>query len=144
MSVKTESATTRELLEIKNNFLSLPELEYIMTFDVFGNIEDNSEYFHEHYQNLVLTREEQKQRLTDLNIKLYDYCLISCHFQYCNKCDIMFNLPSKKLYLITELLEPKVKKELITKDMLFQDPTEDTETEQYLGYSNLSKELELK
>ncbi|KAG9285545.1 hypothetical protein G9A89_006533 [Geosiphon pyriformis] len=36
------------------------------------------------------------------------------------------------------------KEKLITKDMLFQDPTEDTETEQYLTYPDLFKKLELK
>ncbi|KAG9299027.1 hypothetical protein G9A89_020340 [Geosiphon pyriformis] len=44
-----ESATTEELREIKNNSLSLPEPEYVQTFDVFGNIEDDPEEFHEHY-----------------------------------------------------------------------------------------------
>ncbi|KAG9292300.1 hypothetical protein G9A89_009112 [Geosiphon pyriformis] len=63
---------------------------------------------------------------------------------YCNECDFMFNSPSRKLYPITKLLEPKVEEELITKDMSFQDSTKDTETEQYFVYLNLSKELELK
>ncbi|KAG9294288.1 hypothetical protein G9A89_021647 [Geosiphon pyriformis] len=49
-SVKAEDTTTSELLEIKNNPLSLPEPEYVQTFDIFGNIEDNLEEFHEHYQ----------------------------------------------------------------------------------------------
>ncbi|KAG9305134.1 hypothetical protein G9A89_002591 [Geosiphon pyriformis] len=100
-SAKTESAKIKELLEFKNNPLSLPEPEYIITFDIFGNIENNSEYFYEHYQNLALTRKEQKQRLADLNTKLCNYCLISY-------------------------------------------PTENTKTEQYFAYSDLSKELELK
>ncbi|KAG9298735.1 hypothetical protein G9A89_012803 [Geosiphon pyriformis] len=61
MSAKAESTTTNELLEIKNNPLSLPEPEYILTFDVFNNIEDNLKEFHEHYQQLAPTREEQEQ-----------------------------------------------------------------------------------
>ncbi|KAG9289628.1 hypothetical protein G9A89_014363 [Geosiphon pyriformis] len=64
--------------------------------------------------------------------------------KYCNKCDLMFNPPPRILFSITKLLEPKEEEILITKDMSFQNPTEDTETEQYLTYSNLSKELELK
>ncbi|KAG9296212.1 hypothetical protein G9A89_014804 [Geosiphon pyriformis] len=118
--------------------------KYIMIFDVFGNIEDDPEYFHKHYQNLALTKKEQKQRLANLNMKLCNHCLIPCHFQYCDKCNIMFNPPSKKLYPITKLLESKVKEELITKNMSLQDPTKDTETAQYFVYSDLSKELELK
>ncbi|KAG9292826.1 hypothetical protein G9A89_016188, partial [Geosiphon pyriformis] len=143
-SAKAEGATTRELLEIKNNLLFLPESEYVMTFDIFDNIKNNPEYFYKHYQNLTPTKEKQKQRLADLNMKLYDHCLIFCHFQYCDECNIIFNLPSRKLYPITKLLEPKVEEELITKNMLFQDPTENIETKQYLTYSDLFKELELK
>ncbi|KAG9289246.1 hypothetical protein G9A89_002589 [Geosiphon pyriformis] len=55
----------------------------------------------------------------------------------------MFNPPPKILFSITELPEPE-KEVLITEDMSFQNPTEDTETEQYLTYPNLSKKLELK
>ncbi|KAG9287683.1 hypothetical protein G9A89_004086 [Geosiphon pyriformis] len=55
----------------------------------------------------------------------------------------MFNLPLRILFPITELPEPE-EKVLITKDMSFQDPTEDTKTKQYLMYPNLSKKLELK
>ncbi|KAG9295152.1 hypothetical protein G9A89_006133 [Geosiphon pyriformis] len=62
---------------------------------------------------------------------------------YCNEYDLMFNPSPRILFPITELPEPK-EKVLITEDMLFQDPTEDTETEQYFTYPDLSKELELK
>ncbi|KAG9298872.1 hypothetical protein G9A89_015893 [Geosiphon pyriformis] len=89
-------------------------------------------------------RPDYSQRLANLNTKLCDYCLIPCHFQYCDKCDLMFNPPPRILFPITKLPEPEEEEILITKDMSFQDPTEDTETEQYLTYPNLSKELELK
>ncbi|KAG9284365.1 hypothetical protein G9A89_023622 [Geosiphon pyriformis] len=92
---------------------------------------------------LVPTHKEQEQRLADLNTKLCNYCLIPCHFQYCNECDFMFNPPPRILFPITELPEPE-KEVLITENMLFQNPTENTKTEQYLMYPNLSKELELK
>ncbi|KAG9297814.1 hypothetical protein G9A89_000119 [Geosiphon pyriformis] len=65
--VKAEGTTTSKLLEIKNNPLSLPEPKYIQIFDIFGNIEDNSKEFHEHYQHLALTKEEQEQHLEQLN-----------------------------------------------------------------------------
>ncbi|KAG9305121.1 hypothetical protein G9A89_007761 [Geosiphon pyriformis] len=68
VNVKAEGVTISKLLEIKNNFLSLPEPEYILTFDVFGNIENDLEEFHEHYQWLAPTREEQKQWLEKINI----------------------------------------------------------------------------
>ncbi|KAG9284458.1 hypothetical protein G9A89_014062 [Geosiphon pyriformis] len=62
-----EGATTSELLKIKNNPLALPKSEYVLTFDVFGNIEDNPEEFYEHYQRLTPIREEQEQWLEKIN-----------------------------------------------------------------------------
>ncbi|KAG9286072.1 hypothetical protein G9A89_022749 [Geosiphon pyriformis] len=104
---------------------------------------DDPDAFQNQYQELASIHEEQEQRLADLNTKLCDHCLIPCHFQYCDKCDLMFNSPPRILFPITELPEPE-EEVLITKDMSFQDSTEDTKTEQYLMYSDLSKELELK
>ncbi|KAG9294676.1 hypothetical protein G9A89_008155 [Geosiphon pyriformis] len=63
-SAKTKGATISELLEIKNNSLSLPEPEYVQIFD---NVEDDFEEFHKHYQRLAPTREEQEQQLAQLN-----------------------------------------------------------------------------
>ncbi|KAG9303590.1 hypothetical protein G9A89_018486 [Geosiphon pyriformis] len=54
-NAKAESMTTSELLKIKNNPLSLFEPEYILMFNVFSNIEDDLEEFHEHYQQLAPT-----------------------------------------------------------------------------------------
>ncbi|KAG9292721.1 hypothetical protein G9A89_008309 [Geosiphon pyriformis] len=79
-SVKAEGATTSKLLEIKNNPLSFFEPEYVQTFNIFGNIEDNSEEFHKHYQQLTPIREEQEQCLEEINIQLCDHCLIPCDF----------------------------------------------------------------
>ncbi|KAG9296638.1 hypothetical protein G9A89_002909 [Geosiphon pyriformis] len=56
----------------------------------------------------------------------------------------MFNPPSKILYSITKLPEPKKKKKLLARDMLFQKLNLTTEIEQYFAYFNFSKELELK
>ncbi|KAG9284475.1 hypothetical protein G9A89_014079 [Geosiphon pyriformis] len=91
----------------------------------------------DHYQEL-------EQKLADLNTKLCDHCLISCHFQYCNECDLMFNPLPRILHLIDELPKPEEKAELIVEDMPFQEPNETTKTEQYLAYPDLFKELELK
>ncbi|KAG9302276.1 hypothetical protein G9A89_008767 [Geosiphon pyriformis] len=89
------------------------------------------------------TDDPDKQKLANLNTKLCNYCLILCYFQYCNKCNLMLNLPPRILFLITKLPEPE-EEVLITKDMLFQDSTENTKTEQYLVYLDLFKELKLK
>ncbi|KAG9301967.1 hypothetical protein G9A89_021011 [Geosiphon pyriformis] len=80
--VKAEGTTTSELLEIKNNPLSLPEPEYVQTFD------------------------EQKQCLEEINTQLCDHCLIPCDFQYCNECDLIYNLPPHMIYMISKEDEP--------------------------------------
>ncbi|KAG9292941.1 hypothetical protein G9A89_016303 [Geosiphon pyriformis] len=69
VSMKVKDATTNELLEIKNNPLSLPKSEYVLTFNIFGNIEDDLEEFHEHYQRLALTRKEQEQEELKITAK---------------------------------------------------------------------------
>ncbi|KAG9301530.1 hypothetical protein G9A89_008382 [Geosiphon pyriformis] len=68
-NVKAEGITTSKLLEIKNNPLSLFEPEYVQTFDIFGNIKDNLEEFHKHYQQLAPTKKEQEQHLEHNNNK---------------------------------------------------------------------------
>ncbi|KAG9300334.1 hypothetical protein G9A89_011407 [Geosiphon pyriformis] len=141
-NAKAEGAIHSEIQDIKENPF-VPEYDRFnyITKDFFTNDPDT---FQDQYQELASTREEQEQRLANLNTKLCDHCLIPCHFQYCNKCDFMFNPLPRTLYPIDKLLEPKEEAKLIVKDMLFQEPNETTETEQYLAYSDLSKELELK
>ncbi|KAG9285602.1 hypothetical protein G9A89_009242 [Geosiphon pyriformis] len=130
-STKAKDATLKNLFVPEYN-----EPDYI-TKDFFT---DNLDAFQNHYQELALTRKEQKQRLADLNMKLYDYCLILCHFQYCDECDLMFNPLPKTLYSINELPESKEEAKLIVKDMLFQEPNKTTETKQYF-YSNNNERI---
>ncbi|KAG9300746.1 hypothetical protein G9A89_023544 [Geosiphon pyriformis] len=103
---KVEGVTTSKLLEIKNNPLSLPELKYEQTFDIFGNIEDDLEEFYKHYQHLAPTRKEQEQCLEQLNTRLCQHCLIPCDFQYCNECDLIYNPPPRMIYTIPKEKEP--------------------------------------
>ncbi|KAG9295340.1 hypothetical protein G9A89_013369 [Geosiphon pyriformis] len=93
---------------------------------------DDSDTFQNQYQELALTREEQEQQLVNLNTKLCNYCLIFCHFQYCDKCDLMFNPLPKILYPINKLSKSKKEEELLTKDILFQEPNQTTKIKQYL------------
>ncbi|KAG9305898.1 hypothetical protein G9A89_016550 [Geosiphon pyriformis] len=106
MYTKAEGTTTSRLLEIKNNSLFLPESEYVQIFNVFGNIEDDLEEFHKHYQHLALTKEEQEQYLEQLNTQLCQHCLISCDFQYCNECNLIYNPPPHMIYTILEEDKP--------------------------------------
>ncbi|KAG9294229.1 hypothetical protein G9A89_021588 [Geosiphon pyriformis] len=103
---KAEGATTNKLLEIKNNSLLLLEPEYVQTFDIFVNIEDNLKEFHKHYQQLASTRKEQKQHLKEINIQLCDYCLIPYDFKYCNECNLIYNPPPCMIYTIPEEDKP--------------------------------------
>ncbi|KAG9298006.1 hypothetical protein G9A89_018834 [Geosiphon pyriformis] len=83
-NAKVQEAMPSEILEIKNNSPEQVDIIFIPNPDAFLDIETNSEDFHEHYQNLAPTREEQKQWLAQLNTPLCDHCLIPCDFQYCN------------------------------------------------------------
>ncbi|KAG9301058.1 hypothetical protein G9A89_015794 [Geosiphon pyriformis] len=72
---KAEGVTISKLLEIKNNPLSLPEPKYVQTFDIFGNIKNDSKEFHKHYQQLAPTREEQKHPIIDNNEDIISECM---------------------------------------------------------------------
>ncbi|KAG9287653.1 hypothetical protein G9A89_024003 [Geosiphon pyriformis] len=166
---KAEGVTTSKLLEIKNNPLSLPESEYVQTFDVFGNIKDNPKKFHKHYQCLAPTRKEQEQYLEQLNIRLCQYCLISCDFQYYNECDLIYNLPPRIIYMIFEEDKPMSSctsnsESIFNSDSNsdnddnknnssnsiqkgnknINDSNSDSNPEIYIALSNLSKKQELK
>ncbi|KAG9287728.1 hypothetical protein G9A89_004131 [Geosiphon pyriformis] len=114
-SAKTENATTKEIREIKDN----PWMP---------------EYIGPDYPEDDFFTDDPDTFRTDIR---------NWPQLYCDECDLMFNLSLRILFPITELPEPE-KEVLITEDMLFQDPIENTKTEQYLTYSDLSKELELK
>ncbi|KAG9305935.1 hypothetical protein G9A89_016588 [Geosiphon pyriformis] len=101
-NAKIEGAMPSKILEIKNNPLEPVNIVLISNPDAFLDLETGPEEFHKHYQNLALTREEQKQCLAQINTQLCDYCLISCDFQYCNECDFIYNLPSCMIYMIPE------------------------------------------
>ncbi|KAG9295106.1 hypothetical protein G9A89_006087 [Geosiphon pyriformis] len=64
------------------------------------------EQFYEHYQELTPTKEKQKQQLEQLNIRLYQYCLIPSNFEYCNECDLIYNPLPHMIYIISEEKEP--------------------------------------
>ncbi|KAG9291457.1 hypothetical protein G9A89_021876 [Geosiphon pyriformis] len=74
--------------------------------NIFFNIEAGPEEFHKHYQNLAPTKEKQKQWLEELNTKLYQHCLIPSDFEYCDDCDLIYNLPLCMIYTILEKEEP--------------------------------------
>ncbi|KAG9305617.1 hypothetical protein G9A89_001678 [Geosiphon pyriformis] len=46
------------------------------------------------------------EELEEINTRLCDYCLILYDFQYCNKCDLIYNLLSCMIYTILEEKEP--------------------------------------
>ncbi|KAG9296449.1 hypothetical protein G9A89_015041 [Geosiphon pyriformis] len=106
VNTKVQGATPSEILEIKNNSPKQVDIILIPNPDVFLNMETNPENFHEHYQNLAPTKEKQKQWLVQLNTRLCNYCLIPCDFQYCNKCDLIYNPPICMIYMIPEEKEP--------------------------------------
>ncbi|KAG9301662.1 hypothetical protein G9A89_016732 [Geosiphon pyriformis] len=66
-NTKVEGAMPSEILEIKNNSPEPVNIILVPNPDTFFDIKTNSKNFHEHYQNLALTREEQEEQLAQLN-----------------------------------------------------------------------------
>ncbi|KAG9292326.1 hypothetical protein G9A89_000800 [Geosiphon pyriformis] len=66
-NAKMEGASPSEILEIKNNPPEPTNIVLVLNPDVFLNLENSPEEFHEHYQNLAPTRKEQEQRLEEIN-----------------------------------------------------------------------------
>ncbi|KAG9301074.1 hypothetical protein G9A89_015810 [Geosiphon pyriformis] len=128
--------------------------------------------FHEHYQNLAPTREEQEQWLAQLNTRLCHHCLIPSDFEYCDDCDLIYNLPPHMIYMILEEEEPisicvleseslinhdpdsndddentgssSVQNGNNNKDDSNSDSNSDLNYEQYIALPDLSKEQKLK
>ncbi|KAG9297589.1 hypothetical protein G9A89_007664 [Geosiphon pyriformis] len=100
------------------------------------------EEFHEHYQNLAPTRKEQEQWLVQLNTRLCHHCLISSDFEYCDDCDLIYNLPSCMIYTIFEEEKPISSCALESELLINHDPDFDDD-DKNTG-SNLSKKQELK
>ncbi|KAG9287685.1 hypothetical protein G9A89_004088 [Geosiphon pyriformis] len=65
-NTKVEGTMSSKILKIKNNPLEPVNIVLIPNSDAFLDLETGPEEFHEHYQNLALTREEQEQHLCDL------------------------------------------------------------------------------
>ncbi|KAG9295662.1 hypothetical protein G9A89_002980 [Geosiphon pyriformis] len=74
---KIEEAMPEEIKTIKDNPPEPLKLDW--DAEPIINLLD-LEQFHEHYQELAPTREEQEQQLEQLNTQLCQYCLISCDF----------------------------------------------------------------
>ncbi|KAG9285988.1 hypothetical protein G9A89_022664 [Geosiphon pyriformis] len=87
---KIKRALPEEIRTIKNNPPKSIELDWDP--EPVINLLD-PEQFHKHYQKLAPIREEQEQWLKEINTRLCDHCLIPCDFQYCNKCDLIYNSP---------------------------------------------------
>ncbi|KAG9303629.1 hypothetical protein G9A89_018526 [Geosiphon pyriformis] len=100
---KIEGATPEEIREIKNNSPEPIKLDWNAE-PAINSLEP--EEFHEHYQNLAPTREEQEQWLAQLNTRLCCHCLIPSNFEYCDDCNLLYNLPPRMIYSISEEEEP--------------------------------------
>ncbi|KAG9295139.1 hypothetical protein G9A89_006120 [Geosiphon pyriformis] len=100
---KIEEATSEEIREIKNNPPELIELNWDVE-PVINFLEP--EEFHEHYQNLAPTREEQEQWLAQLNTRLCRHCLISSDFEYYDDCDLIYNPLPHIIYTIPKEERP--------------------------------------
>ncbi|KAG9298610.1 hypothetical protein G9A89_000829 [Geosiphon pyriformis] len=105
-NTKVEGVLPSEILEIKNNPSEPTDIVLVFNLDAFLDLENSPEKFHKYYQNLTPTKKEQEQHLKQLNTQLCDHCLIPCDFQYCNKCDLIYNPLPRIIYTIPEEIEP--------------------------------------
>ncbi|KAG9305851.1 hypothetical protein G9A89_006262 [Geosiphon pyriformis] len=105
-NAKVEGASPSEILEIKNNPPEPTDIVLVLNPDAFIDLENSPEEFHEHYQNLAPIREKQEQYLEEINTQLCNHCLISCDFQFCDDCDLIYNSPPRMIYTIPEEEEP--------------------------------------
>ncbi|KAG9285786.1 hypothetical protein G9A89_013211 [Geosiphon pyriformis] len=137
---KIEGATPEEIKTIKDNPPEPLELDW--DAEPIINLLD-PEQFHEHYQELVPTREEQEQWLEQLNTRLCQHCLILCDFQYCDKCDLIYNPPPHMIYMILEEEEP-ISSCASESELPINYTNSNLNYEQYIALPNLSKEQELK
>ncbi|KAG9301003.1 hypothetical protein G9A89_018955 [Geosiphon pyriformis] len=147
-NAKVESALPSEILEIKNNSPEPTDIVLVLNPDAFINLENSPKEFHEHYQNLALTKEEQEQCLEEINTQLCDHCLIPCDFQFCDNCDLIYNLPPYMIYTILEEEKPisscASKSELPFNPDSNSDNNDDENTEIYIVLFDLTKEQILK
>ncbi|KAG9299513.1 hypothetical protein G9A89_020684 [Geosiphon pyriformis] len=88
-NTKVEGALPNEILEIKNNPPEPTDIVLVLNPD-----------------NLAPTREKQEQRLEEINTQLCDHCLIPYDFQFCNDCDLIYNLPPCMIYTIPKEKKP--------------------------------------
>ncbi|KAG9284342.1 hypothetical protein G9A89_023599 [Geosiphon pyriformis] len=168
-TAKIEDTLPEEIRTIKNNPSEPIKLDWDAE-PVINFLEP--EEFHEHYQNLAPTRKEQEQWLAQLNTKLCRHCLIPSNFEYCNDCDLIYNLSPHIIYLIPEEEEPISSCALESELLINRDPNSDDDDknpsfssvqngnndkndsdsdskpdlnyEQYIALPDLSKEQELK
>ncbi|KAG9306856.1 hypothetical protein G9A89_005757 [Geosiphon pyriformis] len=163
---KIEGASSEEIRKFKNN--SLEPIKLNWDSEPVINILELEE-FHEHYQHLAPTREEQEQWLEQLNARLCYYCLIFSDFKYCNECNLIYNLPLHMIYTIPEEEEPIssciLKLELVfnsnsnsnnnddkntssssaqNNNKNISDSDSDSNPKMYIALFDLSKEQELK
>ncbi|KAG9295187.1 hypothetical protein G9A89_006168 [Geosiphon pyriformis] len=167
---KIERATPKEIREIKNNPPEPIELDWNAE-PIINFLEP--EEFHEHYQNLAPTKEEQEQRLAQLNTRLCCHYLISSDFEYCDNCDLIYNPSPCMIYTIPKeekpissctsesesLLNPdsnsdndddenngssSIQNDNDNDNNINSDSNSDSNYEQYIALPNLTKEQELK
>ncbi|KAG9305477.1 hypothetical protein G9A89_021195 [Geosiphon pyriformis] len=105
-NTKVEGILSNEILKIKNNPPEPTDIVLVLNLDIFTNLENSPEEFHEHYQNLAPIRKKQEQCLEEINIQLCDHYLILYDFQFCDNCDLIYNPPPYIIYTIPEEIEP--------------------------------------
>ncbi|KAG9288758.1 hypothetical protein G9A89_023055 [Geosiphon pyriformis] len=121
---KIKRTLPEEIREIKNN---PPEPE-----------------IHEHYQTLAPIKEEQEEHLVQLNTQLCNHCLIPYDFQYCDKCNFIYNLPPRMIYTISEEIKPISSCALKSESIFNSNSNSDNNDNKNTMLPDFTKEQELK
>ncbi|KAG9288185.1 hypothetical protein G9A89_020491 [Geosiphon pyriformis] len=137
VNAKIKGTMPSKILEIKNNLPKPVNIILVLNPNVFFDIKTNPEDFHEHYQNLALTRKEQEEQLAQLNTRLYNHCLIPCDFQYCNECDLIYNPPIHMIYMIPEEKKPISSCTLKSESLFNSDSNSDNDDDKNTGSSSI-------
>ncbi|KAG9301848.1 hypothetical protein G9A89_004527 [Geosiphon pyriformis] len=133
---KIKEALPEEIKIIKNNPSEPIKLDWCPNSNIVLDPID-PEQFHKYYQELAPIRKEQKQHLEQLNTRLYQHCLIFYDFQYCNKCDFIYNLSSHIIYTIPEEKEPISSCASESKSMFNPDSNFDNNDNNNNGFSSV-------
>ncbi|KAG9294105.1 hypothetical protein G9A89_021464, partial [Geosiphon pyriformis] len=125
---KVREGTTEEIRCWKE---SAEVADKVASYNMFDPVDE----FQDYYQQLCLTRQEQKQYLAQINTYLCENCLIPCQNQCCKKCQDERDLEKKM-----EIENQQSQNQSINQ----QDSPDGPESEKFVAYTNLEQVTDIR